>query len=147
MKKNNSILFIVFSAIIFLMVAATAAGAMLAMANQERIAYGTTLEGIALNSLTRKEAKALIEETSQEKILASTINLTFQQKTWQIRPEEINLSVNSQSILEAAYATGHTGSFLNRLADNIRCAINGNRLELRATFDDSVLEERLQAIA
>ena len=96
MKKNNSILFIVFSAIIFLMVAATAAGAMLAMANQERIAYGTTLEGIALNSLTRKEAKALIEETSQEKILASTINLTFQQKTWQIRPEEINLSVNSQ---------------------------------------------------
>ena len=68
MKKNNSILFIVFSAIIFLMVAATAAaGAMLAMANQERIAYGTTLEGIALNSLTRKEAKTLIEETSQEK--------------------------------------------------------------------------------
>lgn len=148
MKKNNSILFIVFSAIIVLMVAATAAaGAMLAMANQERIAYGTTLEGIALNSLTRKEAKTLIEETSQEKILASTINLTFQQKTWQIRPEEINLSVNSQSILEAAYATGHTGSFLNRLADNIRCAINGNRLELRATFDDSVLEDRLQAIA
>lgn len=125
----------------------TIGGMALALSTQETIVNGVTLEGVPLHGLTKQEAANYINDTAKKHIAKSTINLTYGQESWSIQPENINMSLNADEVLEEVYAPGHTGTMLQRLIDNLQCIYYGKNINFTVNYDPNALDEQLKLVA
>ena len=124
------------------------AGAAAFLAGDQRVVYGVRAENCDLNGMSKAEARQFFEKAGQLKLDHQVIQLTDGIRSWQIRPEEIRLSVNAEKAAEAAYDVGRSGrNPLENLLARIQCAKYGREIDMDAGYDEALLLAKLEAIA
>lgn len=132
----------------FIVLMLTTAGSMaLAIANQETVARGIRLDGTSIEGLTQVETHNFIKKTADKRIRTSTINLKYENQQWKIEPSAIGLTVDVDNLTKDAYAPGHTGSMLDKLIENIQCAVYGKELTMTADYNGESLDQQIKQIA
>lgn len=139
--------FTIFLVFILSVLITSFAGAILAITNSDRIAYGVHFEDTPLNGLSQEEAAAFLTKAAQQRLSRNALIFSYGHATWQITPADIGLTVDIQSTLDNAYAIGHSSSPLDNLLENIRCAFYGRRVEFIVAYDGAALKNKLDGIA
>ena len=116
--------------------------------NDNRVAYGVRTESSKLEGMTEPEVLRFFEETGQLKATHKEIRLTYGTQSWSILPEDIHLTANAEEAAEAAYAVGRReAGLLDNLRERVKSAWYGTYIDLDASFDEALLQEKLNAIA
>lgn len=139
--------FTIFLSFILAFLAVSFAGATLAITNSGRIAYGVHFENTPLNGLSREQAAAFLTKAAQDRLARNALIFSYEDKTWQIAPQDINLTADIEATLDYAYSIGHSGSWLENLLENIHCAFYGRRITFIVSYDGTALKNKLDGIA
>ncbi|HCB93274.1 MAG TPA: vanomycin resistance protein VanB [Selenomonas sp.] len=143
-RKSIIIVFITFTCLLTL----TVMGVSLYVSSSNRIAYGVIAENCRLDGMTKQDAEKFFEEAGRLKLAHKSIHLTYGSQDWYISPDEIGMTANASNAAEAAYAIGR--SELNPIRNLIvryECAKEGHYIEMDASYDESLLMAKLDAIA
>lgn len=127
--------------------AAIIASASVALSESDRIMVGTVAFGTPLGGMTKADAEDFFEKTAKERITADSIVLRCGEADYVIKPIEIHLAARIDDAVNEAYNVGRSGTVLENLREQIRCALNGHSVSLGATYDETALGTKLAAIA
>ena len=110
---------------------------------EDKIYNNIKIENIDVGKLTKSEA---IEKIRENYPLKNFI-ITYDDKKWIIRPEDIDLNYNIEKVVEEAFRYTKSGSKV----DNIKRKINLNlkkyyNLKLKATYSETKLSEQIDII-
>ena len=150
MKSKSSrhfIIFIVFCLFFVAVLTVSFLSAILTFSQRGRMAYGLEFEGTPLTGMTQENAARLFERAAQQKLSRNAVLLSYEQHSWSITAQEIGLTADIAATVQEAYAIGRSGSLLQNLCDNIRCALNGRSVRLITHYDEATLQFALDAIA
>lgn len=148
MKSSHHFLLILSSGILLIsFLTVTFLSVILAVANSDRIVCGVTFEGRPLKGMSEDEVQAFFTKTARERLTKNALLLHYGQKTWQIPPAEIQLTTDSQSAAQEAYAVGRSGRLPTNLLDQLKAALFGYPIHLKAAYDTAALEQKLTNIA
>ena len=114
--------------------------------NSGRVILGVQAEGTSLAGKTPDNAKRFFDSVAMNRLSRPVARLTYQDKTWTIKPEDIHLTAKTKEAAEAAYAIGRSGTPVENLLEQMRCAIFGRTVELTGAYDSALLDEKLQNI-
>lgn len=126
----------------------TTVGSMaLAIATQETVVQGISVEGIPLGGMTRQEAYDKVSQMAEQKLADNMIRLSYKEGSWEIPAESIELKIDVDAIMEEVYGPGHTGDMVQRFKENINCMMNGKNIDMTADYSGPLLDSQLQQIA
>ncbi len=114
--------------------------------NNGRVIMGVQSEGTSLAGKTPENAKRYFDSVAKNRLSRPAVQLTYQDKTWTIKPEDIKLTAKTKEAADKAYAIGRSGTPVENLLEQMRCAIFGRTVELDGTYDSALLDEKLQNI-
>ena len=114
---------------------------------QGRILYGVQSEGISLFGMTQKEAEQYFTQLGKKKLAAQTISLRSKGAVWKIPAQELAVRPAAAAAAEEAYDAGRKGSFVQQAVTQIKNAIYGCSIPFTASYDESLLQEKLEEIA
>ena len=138
---------ITLSTLAFCALIAVVGGVSVSTANNGRVVMGVQSMGFSVAGMKKDEAFRFFEKTAANRISNMSIVLQYGDRTWTIRPEEINLRGNIDTAVQSAYAIGREGNMAENLLNQMRYAITGRSVELTADYDRQLLAEKLQGIA
>ena len=121
-------------------------GIALSVENQGRIALGVSSEGTVLGGMTRDEAAAWFAAQEKQKLNRKAIILQDGKKQYTIDAKDISLTAQSEAAADAAYAVGRGQSPLRNIVDQMRYAITGIDIPLKAAYDQQALHAHLDAV-
>ena len=76
------------------------------------------------------------------------MKFSYGDQTFSIDPSEINLTPNVDEATKEALSYGrNSASTIANMKDQIKTALNGKDIKLTATYDENLLNEKLNAIA
>ena len=125
----------------------TISGMALALSTQDTVVKGITIEGESVSGLTHDELKDFVQKKADEYIAKSALNISYQEKNWCIKPDEIKLSIDVNKATEEAYAPGHTDSLLQNLTENLQSTFYGKNITFNVSYDPNLLDKYLKQIA
>lgn len=111
------------------------------------VAEGVHAFGTPLGGFTEAEAEKFFAAVAKKKLAQGAIVLTHGDKTWEIAPEAVNLTAQTQAAAKAALAVGHEHGLWQNLKDQYDCYQNGRDITMSATFEADALEAVLSGIA
>lgn len=148
-KRKNTMfkaIFMLFFTVVFL--AGLGAGAYAYhMLNSDEFYPGVTVDGLSLEGLKFEEGLKAVSDFRQPELDAMKLVLRHEGREWQFNYTDIGASFNIQEVVEEAYQVGRQGNFLERLMDIYEASRNGRHFTTTLTYDVSLLEDDLQAIA
>ena len=142
-RSRFTLIFIFITAVLLV----SSASAMLAITNNDRIACGVRFGDTPLNAMSEQETAHLLEDYAQKQLAHGSLILNYKDKTWKILPQDINLQMDAKSTAARAFAIGHQGSALQKLREQLVCMIRGQQIELAVSYDETLLQKKLDAIA
>ncbi len=86
---------------------------------QNRIVPHTIIGGISAGGLTTAQAEKLLTD-KVIKFDNTNLKLNYQDKTWQLRPADIGLTLEIDQAIGSAYQTGRSGSALRNFASKVK---------------------------
>ena len=112
----------------------------------ERFVDNVFVNGVQLTGMTREEGIAYMNEL-RDKWLNQTTTLSFQDKTWDFSPAQVNATLDFDQNLDKAWSLGHVGSRADR-----RIIVEGLRqapaeFVSSPTYDEAALEQFVAGIA
>ena len=118
------------------------------VSSNNRVAYGVMAENCRLDGMTKQDAQKFFEEAGRLRLAHKSIHLTYGPQNWYISPDEIGMTANSGVAAETAYAIGRSEADpIRNLMVRYRCAKEGRYIEMDASYDESLLLAKLEAIA
>ena len=148
-KRKNTMfkaIFMLFFTVVFL--AGLGAGAYAYhMLNSDEFYPGVTVDGLSLEGLKFEEGLKAVSDFRQPELDAMKLVLRHEDREWQFNYTDIGASFNIQEVVEEAYQVGRQGNLLERLMDIYEASRNGRHFTTTLTYDVSLLEDDLQAIA
>jgi len=148
-KRKNTMfkaIFMLFFTVVFL--AGLGAGAYAYhMLNSDEFYPGVTVDGLSLEGLKFEEGLKAVSDFRQPELDAMKLVLRHEGREWQFNYTDIGASFNIQEVVEEAYQVGRRGNLLERLMDIYEASRNGRHFTTTLTYDVSLLEDDLQAIA
>lgn len=118
------------------------AGALLGIFIQERyllstgITKGVWVGEISLSSLEPKQAQTRLEE-EYGSFLTEKITLTYQDQSWKLDPKKLDVQLNLEKLVSAAYRVGREGKPWQRFVERLKVSRMGLSLEPELTFAES----------
>jgi vancomycin resistance protein YoaR len=112
--------------------------------NTSTISENIYIERAYVGNLTKSEAVKQLEKRYKP----NTIKLIYEDKIWNIEPDEINLKYNIKNSVENAYNYTRDKSYIKNVARIIELH-KGNKksLKLEAIYDEAKLSEIMQTIS
>ena len=109
----------------------------------KKIFKNISIENIDIGGLTYKEALEEINKYYKEK----DININYEDKSWTIRPDEIELSYNIEKALSEAYDYTETESKLENIKRKTGLILRRNyNIDLKATYNEVKLSNFIESI-
>ncbi len=120
----------------------------MAVVNQNRVAMGVYYGQERLSGMSREQVQAFFNDLAAKKLDKDALILTYKDKTWKYKPEDIKLEVHAKEAAEAAWKVGHDPkkNFAANVADQLESASVRKDIELEITYDEKSVEEKLEAI-
>jgi len=120
----------------------------MAVVNQNRVAMGVYYGQERLSGMSREQVQAFFRDLAAKKLNKDALVLTYKDKSWKYSPEDIKLEVHAAEAAEAAWKVGHdpAKNFAANVADQLESASVKRDIELEVTYDEKLVEEKLDAI-
>ena len=116
------------------------------MSNSNRVVMGVQTSDTTLAGMSKKEVKDYFAKKSQEKLKNKAAVLDYKKQQFVITPADINLQAEIDKAADDAYNIGREHSFFINLLIQLKCALFGQQVNMTATYDDNLLEQKLNAI-
>ena len=116
------------------------------VSNKDRIVMGVQADGTSIAGLSKKEAHKFFTDTAAKKLQRKAAVLTYKERNFQIDPADINLHGNVDEAVETAYNIGRDGTPIENIINQMRYAIFGATVTMDASFDEQLLNSKLQQI-
>ena len=108
---------------------------------------GVEVDGIPLGTMTTEEALDAIRTHNQPKLDKIKITLIHGDKTWEFDYKDINAQINIEEVVDEAFLVGRQGTIVDRFKEIYNITNEPRRFETTLTYDVSLLEDDVQAIA
>lgn len=127
----------------FLLIAFLLVGVLLLAYTWDRhlIVKGVTISGINVGNLTQVQAKKAIDEEIH-RLQSQTVKLNADQKSSEVKLEDLGLSVTADLAIQEAYDISRKGSILNKVVTKMAAA-KGANFNLSQKWDDQKLKDSL----
>lgn len=123
----------------------TAAAVSNSIADSDEIISGVKFEGQPLKGLNETAAQNFFQHAANQKIHPLTFK--YGDTEFKIDPAEIKLTPQIDRAVADAKGYGRGGSFFENLGEQINCATQGRNVNLGATFDEKLLDKKIDEIA
>lgn len=114
--------------------------------NKDKIVMGVQAHGTSIAGMSKAEARRFFADMASSKLQRKAAVLSYEERTFQIDPSDINLHGNVDEAVEAAYRIGRQGSTCENIISQMRCAIFGQSVTMDASFDEQLLNNQLMQI-
>ena len=116
--------------------------------NRDRVIMGVQAEGQTIAGLTYEETRKYFQQIAEQKLDKKAAVLEYQQKTWDIMPDDIKLEGKIDEAAKAAYSIGRDeqADTLTNLIVQLQCAMFGQSVKMDADYDSELLNKKLTAI-
>lgn len=101
-----------------------------------RINENVHIEGIDVSDMSKSQALDVI----YSKYVPEKISLEFEEKKFEIEPEDIDLVYNTKELVEDAYSNTKTGSYVKDLMTYFNIKFKGKEYFIKPSFDEKKLE-------
>ena len=108
---------------------------------------GVTVDGIDLGGMTREEAGALFGGRQQETSSAFSLVVQSGEWKWRITSDEVPMTFDAQTVLDAAYNVGRYGTLEERMAAIDDAAKNGVSFTTGFSYDRTAIDKLVDIIA
>ena len=117
-----------------------------AAASAGRIHPGVSVGGVVVGGKTPADAAKLLGSELPRRS-AGPVVVTYQQKSWTVKPEQVGLSFHYPALVSSAMAVGRTGGIGESLVQKVTAWFAGVQVDVAATAEPSKLEKTLGTIA
>ncbi|MBU2704059.1 vancomycin resistance protein YoaR [Sporomusaceae bacterium BoRhaA] len=135
-----------FSGIIFLFTSVSFIAANATFLVHDQIYQGVTIDNIAVGGLAREAAQRKIETVLQERITQYPIVLTEEDKSYLVRPDDIQLQFDSAELVRQAYGVGRSGNVFTQLKDWLTVFSVGRTIPLNLHYNHDQLEKFIKKL-
>lgn len=113
---------------------------------KEEILNGVTIDGKDVSGLTKEDAYETIKKAAEDKLENISIIFRYNDKSWSFKAEDLQASIDYDSVVEQAYDAGKSEGILDRFKEYQDIQSDG--LELSTTFivDKQVLIRALDNV-
>lgn len=146
LTKHTTILLFFFS-IIVLFSAVSLAATNAVFLFTDNIYEGVTVGTIPVGGLSADEAKNKIARVFNEQMDQSNITVKYQDKTWTIAPQNIEININPDDLAMQAYNVGRTGNILKIIQERYLAVHGGYTIPLAKSYNQDYLYAILSNIA
>ncbi|MFA6850330.1 MAG: peptidoglycan binding domain-containing protein, partial [Selenomonadaceae bacterium] len=143
---HRYVMFIVFLTSLIAILSISFFAAIFAIANNNRIVYGVYVDNIKLSSLSRENAAQLLTEQTCNTFSDKTIALTYNDKKWKLTPAEIDLSIDIEKTVDAAFSVGRSHSIITNALETFHSALYGHPINLVSHYNHVLLKNKLASI-
>lgn len=141
-RPTNLILFLALI-ILFSFISFVAANTAFIVTNE--IYYGVTVADIPVGGLSVKEAEQKIREAIVTRI-SQPIKLNYNDKSWPISSQDINIAVDASLLAQEAYEVGRKGNIFQQLQERYLTVNRGYTIPIAVSYDAVKLRNILLAI-
>jgi vancomycin resistance protein YoaR len=143
---HRYVMFIVFLISLIAILSISFFAAIFAIANNNRIVYGVYVGDIKLSSLSHERAIQLLTKQTCNTFSDKTIALTYNDKKWELTPAEIDLSIDIEKTVDAAFSVGRSHSIITNTLETFHSALYGHPINLVSHYNDVLLKSNLASI-
>ncbi|MEG1312231.1 MAG: VanW family protein [Romboutsia sp.] len=112
--------------------------------NGDKIVKKTYINGINVGGLTKEEAKQELEK----KYTLKDVELSYLEKSWNIKAKDIELSYDLKSTVENAYKINRDDIFMKNILNTIKSYFGEkNNLSITVDYNESILKELIENIS
>jgi len=113
----------------------------------DTIYSGVSVNGIELGGYTKEQAAEKIIAADRPRLEEIKMELTHEDRKWVIDYNDMNVTFNTQEVVDKAYAVGRQGSFIDRLMEIRKVANEGIEFNTTYTYDISPVKAKADSIA
>ena len=111
------------------------------------IAYGITAGGINIGGLSKAEAVNTLKKAAKKQLNKNAILLSYEKKSWQINPAEIDLQTFPEKTVDSAVTICRSGDISQDIIDAINCLTKKKQLKLSTSCNEKKLKNILDKTA
>jgi vancomycin resistance protein YoaR len=111
-----------------------------------QIHAGVTIAGQSVSGLTRDEATARLEQLVAE-ASGDTVRLTYQDKSWDVRPNLVGIKIDVTEAVEAALGLTRDSNHVADLVHKLQLYFRGRDIPLGGTVNAAGLDAVIEQIA
>ncbi len=113
-----------------------------------RMAYGLTMGGRNIGGMTRDEAAKEVMQGAKKALAGDALVLSLYggEKTFPFSAEEVGLNADLDAMLNSAYRTGRSGTWMQNFYEMVNCALNGKEVFAEVKLDNARLVEALNRV-
>ena len=100
----------------------------------DNIYPGVTIGNIPVGGLSTAEAQSAIRAAFEDQTINSNITIKYEDQTWAIKPQEIEITINAEELAKKAHSLGRDGTLLSVLQDRYLIITNGYNVPLHKTI-------------
>ena len=116
------------------------------IADSHKVISGVKADGVPVAGLSEDGIKQYFEKVGNEK--AKPITFSYGDNTFEIKPADINLKANVDAAAQEALSYGRSSnSTIANMKDQVKSALNGRDVHLTASYDENLLNQKLNEIA
>ena len=120
-------------------------GAGYAPFNNDKVITGVRAAGVPLADMDRKTAVQALEQVSSN-IVDDEVNLFYGNRNWQVRSDDLGLSMNSELMVDRAMQAGRNGTFLDKWREKRQVAANGLDIPVLLHMDRELMERYVDGL-
>lgn len=134
-------LFIVLAVVAVTGVAAAGIAAKVVMGH-EKIVQGVYVRQLDLSTLSRDEASEALKRLEKE-VGLEEVSVEAGGEHWKVTLKDLGVRLDTQKMVDAAYALGRKGSLLDQYRERKAIAAKGREVKLEIAFDRKTLDSKL----
>ena len=113
----------------------------------DNIYPGVTIGNIPVGGLSTAEAQSAIRAAFEDQTINSNITIKYEDQTWAIKPQEIEITINAEELAKKAHSLGRDGTLLSVLQDRYLIITNGYNVPFTQNYNPDKLSAILTTIA
>ena len=120
-------------------------GAGYAPFNHDRVITGVRAAGVPLADMDWETALQALEQLSPD-LIRDEINLSYDDRTWQVSSDDLGLSLNSELMVDRAMQAGRTGTLLDKWRERRQVAASGLDIPVLLHLDRELMERYVDGL-
>lgn len=137
-RKICTVIGVIFASIVIFL------GIMCAQISGDKIVKNTYIDDVNIGGLTKDEAIEKLDKNHN----VDKIELSYEDKVWNIEPSTVDFSYNINKTVENAYELSRKDSFFENLSLTIKSNFNNkNILDFEVQYNEGKLKEEIEKIA
>lgn len=125
---------------------AVVGGISVSVSNHGRVIMGVQSGGTMLAGMSQDEVQDYFRRKGEKELRKTAVILKDGKNIYKIAPSDIHLTAQADAAAERAYRMGRSASPVVNLLTQMRCAITGADVPLTASYDRTLLRQKLAAI-